>query len=112
MRWTVRFAGPALSDFANIIEWTAREFGAGQAARYETVMAEAADRLRQGPFMLHTRASLGSDRIRCMPVLDGHRRARHVLFFSWSSQLDEGRIQILRILHAAMDPTLHLPPEA
>ncbi len=112
MRWTVRFAVPALADFGHIIEWTAREFGPGHATRYESAMAEAAQRLHQGPFVLHTQASLGSDRIRFMPVLDGRRRARHVLYFSWYSQGDEGRIQILRILHAAMDPTLHLPPES
>jgi plasmid stabilization system protein ParE len=35
-----------------------------------------------------------------------------VLFFGWSSRGDEGHIEILRILHASMDPALHLPPGA
>ncbi len=97
-----------MRDFGGIIEWTAREFGAAQAVRYEALIAAAVDRLRDGPFHHLVQASAAGEGIRCMPIMDGRRRARHVVYFTWSSGSDQGRVVILRILHAAMDPARHL----
>jgi plasmid stabilization system protein ParE len=106
--WRVRLSGPALRDFDGIIEWTARQFGAAQAERYEALIAAAFDRLREGPFQPLVQASTAGEDIRCLAVMDGRRRARHVVFFTWTAGPDHGRVVILRILHAAMDPTRHL----
>lgn len=112
MGWNVRFSGPALRDFSGIIEWTTREFGPAQAIRYEALIAAAADKLLRGPMVVPAKEWPALEGVRCLPVLEGRRRARHLLFFSWSGQGGQGSIQILRILHASMDPALHLPPEA
>lgn len=112
MQWNVRFSGPALRDFSGIIEWTTREFGPAQAISYEALIVAAAEKLLQGPMIVPVKDWPELGGVRCLPVMEGRRRARHLLFFSWSEQGGHGSIQILRILHASMDPALHLPPEA
>jgi toxin ParE1/3/4 len=100
-------------DLAEIAEWTVQRFGVDQARRYGTAIEATLHGLRRAPDVLgaRLRPELGPD-IWSVPVLAGRARSRHVVVFTWNPYERPVRVQVLRILHATMDFTRHLPPEA
>ena len=111
MAWNVVLTGPALIDFADIIGWTTREFGAVQAQHYENLIAACLDNLSDGPGRPTIRSIAGLTNIFAVPLMDGRRRARHILYARTRPTSDGPILQILRILHDSMDPMLHLTPD-
>ena len=107
MAWSVRLAARAEADIASIVTWTTDRFGPKQAEDYLATLLGGLRSLRDGPDTLGTRGLANVGRhLRLFRV----PRTRHVLIFRANQETQ--RIEILRILHASMDPALHLPPEA
>ena len=113
--WQVRLTSRAEADFADIIDWTWDSFGRRQAEAYATLLLRGVRALEDGPHAAATR-----DRASLQPHLRSlqPRRARHVLLFRVqedASGVTPVRavdfIVVLRIMHVAMDPTLHLPTD-
>jgi len=112
-RWTVRLTATAEADFQNILRWTGGQFGEAQARVYAktlstalealagggptTAGAKARDEITKGLFTLH--------------VARHGRKGRHFLLFCVGHD-DAGRevMEVLRVLHDAMDLPRHLPP--
>ena len=93
-----------------ILEWTARTFGARQARSYRDTLEAAIRVLEYGPDGPGTkRRDEILPGLRTLHVARAGRRGRHLLMYR---VLDPDVIEIVRILHDAMDPARHLPPEA
>ena len=108
--WTVRLADAAEADFAAIIAWTAAQFGAAQARIYVETLGEALIALRGGPGIagVKRRDEIGQD-LCTLHVAREKRRGRHFILFQVSGDARPPRIEVLRILHDAMDLARHLP---
>jgi plasmid stabilization system protein ParE len=106
MSWSVRLAAGAEVDIAEIATWTLHRFGPKQAEIYVATLLGGLRSLGDGPNALGT-SGLGQ----VAPNLRLFRvpRTRHFVMFR--ADFAAQQIQILRILHASMEPTLHLPPE-
>lgn len=111
LRWRVAPTALAASDIRDILRRTRTTFGTSQLRRYEALIASALVELEQGPSnpRLQRRDDLGAD-IWSLRIARPGKAARHIVVCRCHE--DRGIVQILRILHDSMDPTLHLPPEA
>jgi toxin ParE1/3/4 len=103
--WRVRLGAGAERDFANILRWTRKNFGAPQARLYRETITLAIRELAQGPDL---RGSKRRDDImqglRMLHVARHGRRGRHLLLYR---VLDPSVIEIGRILHDSMDVQRH-----
>jgi toxin ParE1/3/4 len=103
--WRVRLGAAAERDFANILRWTRKRFGAEQARQYRDTMTLAIREFAQGP---EVRGAKRRDDI--MPglymlhVARHGRRGRHLLLYR---QRDPRIVEIGRILHDSMDVRRH-----
>lgn len=106
--WTVRMSDTANADFDEILRWTAKRFGKNQAHAYAALLAEAVARLEGGPAIrgARQRGEIGTG----LYTLPAGRRGRHIILFRVSGEQDEA-IDVLRILHDAMDLARHVPEE-
>src|SRR5262245_50977303 len=106
-KWRVRLGALAELDFANIIGWTAENFGARQARIYQDTLLRAIGELSGGPNVAGSKArnDLVSG-VRTLHVARHGRRGSHLLLY----RAVEGRIiEIGRILHDRMDLQRHWP---
>ena len=103
--WTVRLAVAAEADYDEILRWTAARFGAGQASRYGALVAAALSRLEAGPEIVGVRAR--DDIVPGVMTLHVGRRGRHIVLFRVGDE-EARAIDVLRVLHDAMDLTRHL----
>jgi toxin ParE1/3/4 len=110
--WTVRLSATASVDFEDILGWTARRFGADQALAYAETLAHALAALTEGPDIIGARMrdDIGAN-LRTLHVASNERRRRHIILFRVDSEADRRFIDVLRILHDAMDLTRHIPPD-
>jgi toxin ParE1/3/4 len=109
----VRLAAAAGADFQDILRWTKDQFGEAQAHAYAqtlsaalqalaaggptTAGAKARDEIAKGLFTLH--------------VARHGRKGRHfVLFRIGGDEAEHEVVEVLRVLHDAMDLARHLPP--
>jgi toxin ParE1/3/4 len=103
--WRVRLGASAERDFANILRWTRKHFGARQARNYRETITLAIRELAQGP---DVRGSRRRDEImpglRMLHVARHSRPGRHLLLYR---SRDPRIIEIGRILHDSMDIQLH-----
>lgn len=108
-RWRVRLSITADHDLASILHWTTQAFGPKQARDYQQTIIQAVRALGEGPDLPGSNAR-GQVRagIRTLRVARRGRAGRHVLVYR---VVDDGLIQVLRILHDAMDMTRHLPTD-
>lgn len=106
-QWTVRLTRLAEADFQGIVTWTARHFSDAQARIYAGTLSDAMGVLKGGPDIpaVRPREDIGRG-IRVLHVARDGRRGRHFLLFRISPE-DENVIEILRILHDAMDLPNH-----
>src|ERR1700745_3112883 len=101
-KWGVRLGAVAEPDFANIINWTAENFGVRQARIYRDTLLSAIGELPKDPRVAGSNAR---DEImpgvRTLHVARHGRRRRHLLVY----RVREGHIvEIGRILHDQMEP--------
>jgi toxin ParE1/3/4 len=106
--WAVRLSDAAEADYDDILRWTFTRFGTSQAASYGVLLATALARLERGPTIsgARQRSEIGVD-LRSLHV---GRRGRHIILFRICSATDR-TIDVLRILHEAMDFTRHVARE-
>ena len=105
-RWTVRLSNPAERDFVEIVGYTADNFGARQARVYDATLRQALAALRAGPTLRGTvdREDVGVG-LRSLHVARKGRRGRHLILYR---EGPERTIEVVRILHDAMDLKEHV----
>ncbi len=84
-------------DLGEIAAFTEEKWGAAQRRRYLALLADAMKTLAIDPTRGRLREEIGFD---CRSL----RTGRHVVFY----RIVEGGIDVVRILHDAMDPALHV----
>ena len=106
-RWRVRLGAAAEVDFANILRWTAENFGARQSRVYRNPLVLAIGELANGP---NVAASKARDEIKAglctLHVASRGRRGGHFLVHRVAAK---STIEIVRIVHDSMDLLRHIP---
>jgi toxin ParE1/3/4 len=110
-RWRVRLTAAAEDDFRSILLWTATQFGDAQAGVYAETLSSAVEALAEGPSVLGTmsRNDIGKGLFTLHVARQG-RRGRHLVLFRVRRDGGEEAIEVLRLLHDAMDLRRHVPP--
>lgn len=108
--WRVELASRARRDIAAILRTTLRQFGSRQQGVYSETIKAAIAALVDGPFVLGSSARNDiRPNLRTLHVAREGRRGRHFIVY----RAGEDRvIEIVRILHDAMDLSSHLPNDA
>jgi toxin ParE1/3/4 len=110
--WKVLLSSAASEDLRSIGAWTAEHFGSMQSEHYAQIISDALQELRAGPALTGVKKynALGSG-LFMLHIARHRRKARHILVFRIGRVDEQDVIEILRILHDAMDPARHMPPE-
>jgi toxin ParE1/3/4 len=109
--WTVRLTAAAEADFEEILRWTMDQFGEAQARIYAGTVSAALDDLTAGPTIAG--AKRRDDILKGIFTLHVARRGhkgRHFVMFRVGRARGNDVIEVLRLLHDAMDLQRHLPP--
>lgn len=109
-QWMVRLSAAAEADFAHIVQWTAERFGRAQALAYAQTLTLALEALYEGPNPAGVRVRDDIGKGLCsLHVGRRGRKGRHFVLFRCAP--DSGQVvEVLRLLHDAMDPTRHIGP--
>jgi toxin ParE1/3/4 len=109
--WTVRLSAAAEADLEDILRWTADRFGAARARIYaDTISAALAD-LAAGPTIPGARKRDDIlEGVFTLHVARKNRKGRHFVMFRVAHAGDRRAIEVLRLVHDAMDLRRHLPP--
>ena len=100
-KWRVRLGAVAELDFANILKWTAENFGPRQTHVYRDTIVQAIGELADGPNVAGSRARNEIlQGLRTLHVARHGRRGRHLLMYR---VIGDRTIEIARILHDGMD---------
>ena len=108
-RWKVRLGVEAEKDFVRILKYTADTFGEWQASIYKAKLTDAFAALESGP---DAPGSVSRDEIlpnlRSLHVARHRRGGRHFIMY----RATRGQvIEVVRILHDAMDLARNIPRE-
>jgi len=107
--WRVRVSSAAEVDFDQIVRWTTEQFGEDQADNYAETLLAAFDALKEGPTLAGVRAHNDLPKgVQMLHSARSGRKSRHVILFRVEPGSDLKVIQVLRILHDAMDLPRHL----
>ena len=108
--WSVRLTAAAEADFQNIIDWTLDQFGDKQARVYENTLTAALDALTDGPTTVGVkeRPEIAKG-LFTLHIARGDRRGRHFVLFRVAEKGRGRTIEVLRLLHDAMDLDRHIP---
>lgn len=108
--WAVDLTEPAEADFAEIVDWTQDQFGTAQARLYADTLHAALVALSDGPETVGVkrRNEIGKD-ICTLHIARAGRRGRHLILFRVCAGEQQPVIEVLRILHDAMDLARHVP---
>lgn len=107
--WRIRLGAEAEKDFVRILKYTAETFGPRQTEIYKATIAKALAELAVGPNVPGSapREEILPD-LRTLHVARRGRRGRHFIMY----RAAEGQvIEVLRILHDAMELARHIPPD-
>ena len=110
--WSVRLTATAEADFEAIIAWTREQFGETQARAYAETLTLAIGALNEGLVSpsVKARSEIGKQLVTLHVARKG-RRGRHFILFRADTDPDRRLIEVLRILHDAMDLERHVPDE-
>lgn len=112
-----RISHTARSDITDILEYTQTQFGTDARLRYQQLLRTAFEDLARAPSRIGScmRDEIGSG-LRSFHLTHSRRRAedehglvkhpRHVVFYRIA---DDQVMEVVRILHDAMEARLHLP---
>jgi toxin ParE1/3/4 len=107
--WHVALSERAKRDFSKAIERSADDFGTAQARLYIVTLHRALKALADGPALPgSTDRSQLRPGLRSLHVARLGRRGRHLLLYRIKN---EHTIEVVRILHDAMDFERHLPAD-
>jgi toxin ParE1/3/4 len=108
--WTVRFTATAEVDYQNIIDWTLRQSGDLQARVYAETLAAALAALTAGPMTVGAKDRRESGKgLSTLHVARGGHKGRHFALFRIVQDKRHRCVEVLRLLHDAMDLRLHVP---
>lgn len=109
-RWRVRLGAAAEVDFANILKWTAENFGARQSRVYRDVLVQTIGALADGPDVAGSAARYEiMTGLRTLHVARSGRRGSHFLMYRATPS---STLEIVRILHDRMDLQRHVPSDS
>lgn len=107
---TVRLTASAETDFRDIVHWTSEQFGEAQAEVYAETLSGALQALTGGPAIPGARARDDIAKgIFTLHVARKGRKGRHLVMFRIGREGDRNVIEVLRLLHDAMDLQRPLP---
>lgn len=110
-RWTVRLTATAQADFQHIIRWTSAQFGPVQAQAYAATLAAALEALAGGPTVAGVRARNDIAKgLFTLHIARRGRKGRHFIICRIGDAQGSEVIEVLRLLHDAMDLPRHVPP--
>src|SRR5438477_12010513 len=96
-KWRVRLGAAAELDYANILKWTAENFGRRQTRAYRDTIVRAIGELADGPDVAGSRARDDIlQGLRTLHVARHARRGRHFLMYR---VVTDKTIEVARILH-------------
>ncbi len=108
----MRLAAAAEADFHAVVRWSAQHFGDRQARIYATTISRALEALVDGPDQIGVRRRSDIGRgLMTLHVARAGRQGRHFVLFRQGTGPASDCIEILRLLHDAMDLPQHRPPE-
>ncbi len=111
--YSVRLSAVAEADFQNILHWTVEQFGETQARSYAKTLSSALEILVDGPTAMGARARDDIAKgLFTLHVARQGRRGRHFLLFRIGKNEEHNVIDVLRILHDAMDLPRHVSPQS
>ncbi|MBI2800677.1 MAG: type II toxin-antitoxin system RelE/ParE family toxin [Gammaproteobacteria bacterium] len=108
--WTVRLTAAAEADFEEILRWTVAQFGEARARVYAGTVSAALNELVAGPTVAG--AKKRDDILNglfTLHVARKGRKGRHFVMFRVGRAPDHEVMEVLRLLHDAMDLQRHLP---
>ena len=109
--WPVRITATAEYDFDEILRWTAEHFGEQQARTYAGTLSAALEELSTGLELVGVRVRGDIARgIFALHVARHGRKGRHFAMFRIGQDQRGEVIEVLRLLHDAMDVPSHIPP--
>jgi toxin ParE1/3/4 len=109
--WTVRLTAAAEGDFQHILRWTVAHFGEAQARTYAETLSAAIEALAAGPTTSGaTQRHDITKGLLTLHVARQGRKGRHIVLFRVGLDQEREVIEVLRLLHDAMDLQRHLPP--
>ena len=108
-RWRVRLTTSAETDFQDILRWTSERFGEPQANTYADTLSEAIEALTAGPNIAGARQRDDiAEGLMGLHVARGGRKGRHFVLYRVGGDGEPFQIDVLRLLHDAMDLPRHL----
>lgn len=109
-RWNVRLTASAEADFREILRWTLAQFGEAQARAYAETLSAALESLTAGPSITGARERHEIANGLCtLHVARKERKGRHFVMFRIGHEHGREVIEVLRLLHDAMDLARHVP---
>lgn len=110
VKWPVRLSATAEADFHDIIRWTFEKFGEKQARAYADVLSSAIGALADGPRPLGAQERVDiAPGIFTLHVAREGRKGRHFVMYRVDRSGNASTIDVLRLLHDAIDLQRHLP---
>jgi len=107
--WRIVLTSAAEADFDQILQWTAEHFGNEQAEAYSEILLAALEALKDGPTLPDVRAREDLPwGILTIHAARSGKKARHIILFRVDPARDTKTLQVLRILHDAMDLSRHV----
>lgn len=107
----VRLTAAAEADIQDILRWTVAQFGEAQARSYAETLSAALEALAVGPTIIGAKARNDIARgLFTLHVARNGRKGRHFVMFRIGRHQRREVIEVLRLLHDAMDLPRHLPP--
>ena len=104
--WTVTLTAAAEADFQDIIAWTQEQLGDRQARLYAEILSSAIVALVEGPATIGSRERREvGEGLFTLHVARNGRKGRHFVLFR--VRRGKRQVEILRLLHDAMDLRLH-----
>ena len=111
--WPVRLTAAAEADFRHIVRRSHQQFGAIQARAYAQTLVRAIEALIGGPEVIGVRRRDDIAKgLMSLHVAREGRKGRHFLIFRVRRHGKTDTVEVLRLLHDAMDLARHLPPTA
>jgi len=111
--WSVRLTLTAEADFQNIIDWTLKKFGDKQARVYAETLSDALEALTAGPTTIGVRERTDIAKgLFTLHVARAGREGRHFVLFRVHADQQRCWIEVLRLLHDAMDLPSNIPGAA
>jgi len=108
-RWRVRLTAAAEADVRDIVLWTAKRFGAAQARAYADTLSRAIRSLAEGSAIPGARRREDiAKRIMALHVARSGRKGRHLVVYRVGAPAKPPVIDVLRVLHDAMDLPRHV----